>query len=1110
MINARSSASAAVLFFLFCCTEQRPPRVPNTRSLFELVSSDESGITFVNELSFDEKFNIYTYRNFYNGGGVGLGDINNDGLLDVYFNSNQGSNKLYLNKGDWEFEDVTERAGVEGKKSWSTGVAMADVNGDGWLDIYVCNSGDVAGGNKQNELFINNGDLTFTELAAAYGLADPGFTTHAVFFDYDNDGDLDVYILNNSYQAIGSFNLQKNERPLRDPFGGDKLMRNEGDKFVDVSEEAGIYGSVIGFGLGVTIGDVNKDGWLDIFVSNDFFERDYLYINQKNGTFSEELTQWMNCISGASMGADMADINNDGFLDIFVTEMLPSEHGRQKTVTTFEDWNRYQYNVANDYFHQFTRNMFQLNNGDRSFSEVGRLMGVEATDWSWGALIADFDNDGKRDLFVSNGIRQDLTDQDFLSYASSEEFAKSVITRNGVNYKKLVEVIPSQKIGNFMFRNIGDLEFQDVSSEWGVHEPSFSNGAAYGDLDNDGDLDLVVNNVDDRAYLYRNNTSTLSQNHYLTLRLNGQMRNRSAIGARVEALVKGKVFYAEQIPTKGFESSIDHRVHIGMGKDTVIDKLVVYWPSGKTSVLESVLCDQILELSESTAQMMSPLFTSAQPVSESFLREAHKNGFYPHRENEFNDFDRDRLLYHMLSNEGPRACKGDANGDGLDDVFVGGAKGQPGRLYLQGPGGTFRSADEPLFSQDSASEDCGCVFFDADRDGDLDLYVASGGYEYPTTSTALADRLYLNEGRGHFRKEASQVLPASKFESTSAVAAADFDGDGDMDLFVGVRLDPFQYGVPTNGYLLENDGRGKFREVSGERAPVLKGMGMITDALWSDYDRDGDPDLLVVGEWLGVRLFNNAGGKFTEVSGRLGLSGTEGWWNKVIAHDLDGDGDEDYVLGNHGLNSRFKASKEKPVTMWVNDFDQNGTVEQIICRWWGDTQYPMALRHDLLSQLPGLKKKYLKYSSYKDQRVEDIFTADQLKRALKWEARELRTAVLWNEGGTLRLAPLPVEAQYAPMYGLAAGDFTGDGKADIVVGGNQYRAKPEVGRYDASYGALFAGDGRGGFTFVRSSESGLKIRGEVRSIVPLRVQGKPHLFFALNNEVPRLYEIKTP
>jgi enediyne biosynthesis protein E4 len=1073
-------------------------------TLFEKLSSDSTGIKFSNNLNFSKEFNIYTYRNFYNGGGVGLGDFNNDGLLDVYLTSNLQHNKLYINLGNWKFKDITESAGVGGTKAWSTGVAIADVNGDGWLDIYVCNSGDLKGDNKENELFINNGDLTFTESAAVYGLNDKGFTTHSAFFDFDNDGDLDAYILNNSYQAIGSFNLQKNERSTRDVLGGDKLMRNDNGRFVDVSERAGIYGSVIGFGLGVTVGDINKDGWIDIFVSNDFFERDYLYINQGDGSFKEALTEYMNCTSGASMGADMADLNNDGWLDLFVTEMLPFEHQRLKSVTTFEDWNRYQYGVSNDYFHQFTRNMLQVSNEGKNFSELGRLVGTEATDWSWGALMADFNNDGLKDIFVSNGIRQDLTNQDFLQYAGSEEFVKTVISNDGVNYEELVKVIPSEPVSNQAFINRGGVDFANSTKDWGLDHPSFSNGSAYGDLDNDGDLDLIVNNVDSEAFLYKNNANEMG-NHYLQFQLKGEKMNTSAIGTKITVHTINKVLYLENMPTKGFESSVDPKLHLGLGKDTIVTSIHVQWPSGKSNLLRNVKSDQIVILDERNGLTKESLTESMEPSPYLTERPVGTMEFDKHEENNFNDFDRDRLKYVMHSNEGPAICTSDVNGDGLMDIYIGGAKEQSGILYIQQPDQKFQKGTTP-FDKDKASEDCDCLFFDADSDGDTDLYVASGGYEFPNSSTALIDRLYINNGKGEFTKS-NQILPAGKFESSSAVTAADFDNDGDNDLFVGIRFEPFRYGIPTNGYLLENNGSGTFTDVSLFKSPQLKDIGMITDAIWSDYDKDGDPDLLIVGEWMGIKVFENKDGQLNMANDFLGLINTEGWWNKIIAHDLDGDGDDDYVLGNHGLNSRFKADKDKPITMWVSDFDQNGTLEQIICRWWDDGLYPMALRHDLLSQLPSLKKKYLKYDSYKDQRIEDIFATEQLKQSLKLEAKELRTVVMWNENGKMQLSPLPTEAQYSPVYGLAAGDFTGDGYADIVVGGNQYRVKPEVGRYDASYGALFEGDGKGGFRFVKSKGSGLSIRGEVRNILPININNRKFLIWALNNERPKLFEI---
>ena len=1093
-----------IIILLYCCscnTGEKPSIKKNT--LFEKIDASYSGIQFSNDLKFTEEFNVYTYRNFYNGGGVGLGDINNDGLIDIYLNANQGKNRLYLNKGDFRFEDITDRAGVAGTRAWSTGVAMADVNGDGWLDIYVCNSGDVKGDNKQNELFINNGDLTFTEKGAEYGLDERGFTTHAAFFDYDRDGDLDAYILNNSYEAIGSFNLRKNERPKRDPLGGDKLLRNDDGHFTDVSEAAGIYGSVIGFGLGVTVGDMNRDSWPDIYVCNDFFERDYLYINNHDGTFREELTQSMNSISAASMGADIADINNDGYPDLFVTEMLPNSYDRLKTLTTFEDWNRYQYNLGNDYYHQFTRNTFQLNNGNGTFSEIGRMVGVEATDWSWGALLFDMNNDGLRDIFVSNGIRQDLTNQDFLQYAASEEFVKTAVSKNKVNYKKLVEVIPSEKVPDFAFINKGGIVFEDQTQALGLEEPNFSNGSAYGDLDNDGDLDLVVNNIDSKATVYRNHVMEMNKPHFIKFVLKGEGKNSFATGAQIEIELPHKKLFGEQIPTRGFESSVDPRPNFGLGSDSVINAVTILWPSGKKTFIDHPKADQILTVKESDA---SSIQTNSVKTDEAVFKMINSPEWLsPHRENEFIDFDRDRLLYQMVSNEGPKLCKGDVNNDGLEDFYVGGAKDEPGMLYVQQPGGNFKKTNQTLFEQDKVSEDCGCTFFDADKDGDADLFVTTGSNEFPTSSTALIDHLYINNGKGEFNKS-NQLLPSSQFESTSVVRTADYDSDGDQDLFVGVRMQPFLYGVPTNGYILSNDGKGNFRDVSASAAPMLKGIGMITDALWTDVDGDKDHDLIIVGEWMAIRLLLNNAGNFADVTDKFGLTNSTGWWNKIEPADLDGDGDTDYVVGNLGLNSRFKASAQKPMHMYINDFDQNGSVEQLMCRWWGDKEYPMALRHDLLSQLPELKKKYPDYASYKNQTIEDIFNKEQLKQSLKLEAKELRTVVLFNEGGKFRIEPLPVEAQLSPVYAITVGDFDRDGMNDILLGGNQYRVKPEAGRYDASFGAMFKGLKSGGFEFVPATKSGISIHGEIRDMESIKWNGKNHILVLRNNDTAVILE----
>jgi enediyne biosynthesis protein E4 len=1100
---------ASFLFFVLISCDQKHDKVKTNQALFSKLSTETTGIDFVNKLAFDPKFNVYTYRNFYNGGGVALGDINNDGLIDVYFSANQKPNKLFLNKGDFHFEDITEKAKVAGTRAWSTGVSMADVNGDGWLDVYVCNSGSVNGDDRENELFINNGDLTFTERGEEYGVADTGYTTHAVFFDYDRDGDLDLYILNNSFQAIGSFNLKKNERGKRDPLGGHKLLRNDKGHFVDVSEKAGIYGSIIAFGLGVTVGDINKDGWQDIYVSNDFFERDYLYLNNQDGTFKECLPDQMKSISGASMGADLADINNDTYPDLFVTEMLPHDNARIKTVTTFENWDRYQYNVSNNYYHQFTRNMLQVDNGDNTFSEIGRMAKVEATDWSWGALLFDADNDGLKDIFVANGIYQDLTNQDFLQYASSEEFVKSVVKDRKIDYQKLIDVIPSNPISNFFFKNAGRYQFTDVSVPWGIVEPSFSNGSAYGDLDNDGDLDLVVNNVNRQAFVYRNESNKiLPKNHYLKFILQGEKGNVHALGAKITVLAKGQKFYLEQMPMRGFESTVDDRPNFGLGEIRVVEKVTIEWPDGKITEMDSVTTDQTV-----TVQQKNGKTWQSQTVNEKrkmvFTVQPNQSfGIdFKHKENDFVDFDRDRLIYHMLSTEGPKISVADVNQDGTQDFFIGGAKDQPGSLFQQ-TNEKFKQTNQSLFEIDKVSEDLGSTFFDADGDGDFDLYVCSGGNEFSTSSSALINRLYLNDGNGNFSKS-KQLLPTSKFESTSCVKAADYDHDGDLDLFVGVRLEPFRYGFPMNGYILNNDGKGNFTNVSNAIAPGLKKLGMITDATWADVDGDKDPDLVVVGEYMPVSIFiNQDGKKLINKTGEFGLEKSNGWWNTIEAIDIDKDGDIDFIAGNHGLNSRFRASKEKPVTMYVSDFDRNGSIEQIICTYNGEISYPMVLRHDLISQIPSLKKKYLKYESYKNATITDIFTPEQLKSALKLEAFNFSSSILINNGkGKFEMKELPVEAQFSPMFGICVDDFDGDGKIDLLMGGNLYRVKPEVGRYDASYGVFLKGDGKGNFVSIKAKDSGFFVDGEVRDIKKIAIGKSDYVIVARNNDTPLVFKV---
>lgn len=1059
-----------VLSFLLlkCGTEKRTP--------FELKSAEATGIAFSNDLSYSDDFNVYKYRNFYNGGGVAVGDINNDGWVDVYFSANQKPNELYLNKGDFTFERITETAGVAGNKAWSTGVTMVDINADGWLDIYVCNSGDVKGDSKENEFFINQGNGTFKEQAAQFGLADQGFSTHAVFFDYDKDGDLDVYLLNNSYQAIGSFDLRRNERPKRDGLGGDKLMRNDNGFFVDVSEASGIFGSVIGFGLGVTVGDVNNDGWEDIFISNDFFERDYLYINQRNGTFKEELTEQMKSISGASMGADMGDLDNDGYNDIFVTEMLPSRYDRLKSVTTFENWNRYQYSVKNGYHHQFTRNMLHRNNTNATFSEVGRLAGVEASDWSWGALFFDMNNDGLKDLFVSNGIYKDLTDQDYLQYISNEEVASSMVSKSKVDFQKLIDIIPSEKVDNHAFLNKGNFKFE-LAPDLGLNTPSFSNGSAYADLDNDGDLDLVVNNVNMEAFVYENTLET-STAHYLKIELMGENQNRFGVGAQLWVKTEQDTLFFEQQPARGFQSSVDPRINIGLGTTEKVD-IRVLWPLGKETHLSNVAADQTVVIEEAAAQRMPQKNSSDSSLFFTEVQDPQLD--YIQKEADFVDFHRERLTYHMCSNEGPVTGAGDLNGDGIEDIVIPGSKGETTVVYFGSSDGTFQKSNPTEFERLKEAENTETLLFDADGDGDLDVFLSSGSVELSPYSDLLFDRLFFNDGKGNFTLSEQKFPNDQDRISTGVAIAADIDQDGDQDLFIGERIKIGSYGQAGSGYLLINNGAGQFEDQTASLAPELKNRGMITDAVFQDWDQDGDQDLMISGEFMGLELFQNEAGKFSRLD-QNPLIQEKGWWNKLHLVDIDQDGDLDIVAGNHGQNSRFRATATHPIKLYLNDFDRNGSVEGILTFTnEEDRDLPYALRHNLIDQIKSLKKKFPNYQRFKNADIHQIFTPEEMEGVEILTVNTLSSAIFINEGNfSFTKIDLPQEAQLSPIYAIADQDADGDGDNDLFLGGNLFRVKPEVGIYDATYGVYL--ENQKGVLSATKNSKGFTVKGEIRDI----------------------------
>jgi len=1070
-------------------------------TLFTKLSSSKTNIDFRNLiLDNNERFSCLNFPYYYNGGGVAIGDFNNDGLQDIVFTGSMVKNRMYINKGGFHFEDVTERSGIARFEGWCTGVTVADVNQDGWPDIYICRSALENAAYRTNLLFINNHDLTFTECAARYGLNDSGYSTQASFFDYDKDGDLDLFLIKQSkpeYARGVNLNYNALKRQSADPVFENKLYRNDGNHFTDVTDQAGISSNPLTFSLGVVTADINMDGWPDIYVSNDYNEEDYIYINNKDGTFSQQVRNMLDHVALYSMGCDIADFNNDMLPDICTLDMLPGKHFDLKMHSSADRYDKYRQFLSDGFYPFFMRNQLQKNNGDGTFSEIAQLAGIAATDWSWSVLFADYDLDGRKDAYITNGVKRDITNLDFLQFA--QEHAQAMKQGGApISFQEYLTHIPGEVGPHYLFRNMGNDRFKDVAEASGLGETLISNGAAYVDLDNDGDLDLVTSNIDEYASVYRNNAEKIyPDRHFIKFAFKGPKENPSGIGAKVFVFGKNKTIYQEQLSTRGFQSCVDPVISVGLGDEKEVDSVRVIWPDDRYEVLLGVKAGMTLTLDHTAA---GGKFDYAQlaPKRQTLFTEVPNAIPYSHKETFTNDFLTQNLMPHFYSHDGPCIAAADVNGDGLVDIFIGGSKDNPGKIFFAEKGGGYKAAPEGFFAGDPHCKDVAAAFIDADGDGDMDLYIVSGGYEFDKDSPAFQDRLYINDGgKGfHGKKDALPVFHRNK----SCIAVCDINGDGHADIFVGGSVEPGNYPMSTPSRILIGDGKGRFSDQTAAICPsLLHQHGIVHAAVWVDVNKDGKKDLIVAGEWMPVKIFLNHGTSLEDATGKIGDILPAGWWCSLTAADMDGDGDEDIVAGNYGLNSSLSASDKDPMEIHYSDIDGNGIIDPFISTYEEGVSYPFVGMDDANRQVPVLRKAYYNYTNYAKTTTGDLYKDSKNVPAMS--ATELRTVYLENTGNGFAVRQLPVEAQYAPVFVSCLEDFNHDGHKDILLLGNNKYNKLRIGQLDANHGIVLAGDGKGHFNYVPQTTSGLKIRGDLRSATCI----DHSLIIGVNDELPKVY-----